>query len=1221
LTLRLSYGPDGKINVQAKNVNVTDVTFVDGKIVSLRENGSLRQISYDGTGRLTAADVTTAETVFVLLQAIYADSSASAANVYTPEAYGAVADGSEATPTDNTQAFRDLEAALAADSEMKHLVLAGDYGFTAKPTAITTPGSGYNSSPWVDPQHGLYLNNISDLVVEWRGKGCIRMNNATNPGNGTLRWGGHGVLIYGGCSNVWLINPNITGTTDLQALTRSNTYAPLSILSSQDSNTHPVDVTKSPTDIYVLNGSFSNSSGTGVNAFRAKNLTFMGTQRVENTRADGIHMHACTRTTGQKLVARNVEDDSLAFQAYGWTAANHRDGPGLQAQYYDNPTSLAVSNQGAAGAVTYEYFVAAVFSDGTRIPSASATTATGNATLDGTNFNRVTFTATSSAVGYELYGRLADGPPAFIKYATASPLDDKGEVPGDRFPDIPVVLDEFCNAFSSWGVVDCLIDPDFVDSGRAVPSVSEYFARTVGIGMGRDITIGQIISRGKNAALGVRANPYNGTSGFNYFPSYNIRVGEIDSLDNWFGAIRFYGQNQPNLYTTTTGAAIGAGAITTLTLSEAQRLPQNTKINVTNDAGTVTTCSVSSDMAASSVSIPVSSVTPGVSASGNTAVVLASHWAKVYGTHDVQIGRVNSSVSHSQVPRVTTCSTTNGSATLTITGTVPPDLGPDFKWQLSGAGIASGTYILDMSGSTVTMSDPATATAAGVSVKFTWLPSHRGIFVGFGGTNNQAVLGAAGKVRSATNSWLDGTRIGECDMRNSGLQVYNSSIKVGDYRQSGGIFRLTNDHWTSLVTDLRDLGSSFGSVSLQGCTVDAFYQRGVKMGAWRISDSPGSNIFGAAADGAVDYALNWHDVDDWQVGSLEVVRPNRHKRTGARAVSIQTVRRVTVDDYLIESDTVDAGTFLFVGGMRDSVFGSDKSQIIWDGTTMPTVSITGISGGRQGLINGYMTARSYAGAGPISQWVVQTDINSLGSSQVWRSGQRIQETDGWRLARFEHVYGSGNQWRFEDGVTRVNPGDGSSPYTIAAWVDVVQVATALTADLTLNLPALTTVRPGHLLRIETVGLGGFKVIVDPPGTDPIAGGAAGATVSLLENDSVYWFVNQGNRWEWGQVREPYVRITDDGAAAVTPVLRDVGRLVTLSRGSAQTITLASDATTAFPVGSVLEWLVTGAGTPTWAAGGGATVTSRSSLLSSTRYGRVRALKTAANSWNLTGDLA
>lgn len=69
------------------------------------------------------------------------------------------------------------------------------------------------------------------------------------------------------------------------------------------------------------------------------------------------------------------------------------------------PTNVAISNQGTPGTTTYSYRVSAINAQGETLASVSTQTTTGHATLDSTNFNRVTWDAVTNATGYVVYGR------------------------------------------------------------------------------------------------------------------------------------------------------------------------------------------------------------------------------------------------------------------------------------------------------------------------------------------------------------------------------------------------------------------------------------------------------------------------------------------------------------------------------------------------------------------------------------------------------------------------------------------------------------------------------------------------------------------------------------------------------------------------------------------------------------------------------------------------
>jgi osmotically-inducible protein OsmY len=101
------------------------------------------------------------------------------------------------------------------------------------------------------------------------------------------------------------------------------------------------------------------------------------------------------------------------------------------------PTGLTVTPQGTAGTTTYRYRVAPVDAEGGEgVATAGVTTATGAATLNGTDFNRVTWAARAGAVAYKVYGRTgADGAVGLLATVTGTQYDDTGAAtPGATVP-------------------------------------------------------------------------------------------------------------------------------------------------------------------------------------------------------------------------------------------------------------------------------------------------------------------------------------------------------------------------------------------------------------------------------------------------------------------------------------------------------------------------------------------------------------------------------------------------------------------------------------------------------------------------------------------------------------------------------------------------------------------------------------------------------------------
>lgn len=90
----------------------------------------------------------------------------------------------------------------------------------------------------------------------------------------------------------------------------------------------------------------------------------------------------------------------------------------------------------------------------------------------------------------------------------------------------------------------------------------------------------------------------------------------------------------------------------------------------------------------------------------------------------------------------------------------------------------------------------------------------------------------------------------------------------------------------------------------------------------------------------------------------------------------------------------------------------------------------------------------------------------------------------------------------------------------------------------------------------------------------------------------------------------------------TLVAADAGKLVTLSNGSAVTLTLPQDSDATFAIGTYVDLYQLGAGQVTVAAGTGATLrVSGLTAKARAQYSRLGVQKVSANTWSLFGDLA
>jgi hypothetical protein len=101
----------------------------------------------------------------------------------------------------------------------------------------------------------------------------------------------------------------------------------------------------------------------------------------------------------------------------------------------------------------------------------------------------------------------------------------------------------------------------------------------------------------------------------------------------------------------------------------------------------------------------------------------------------------------------------------------------------------------------------------------------------------------------------------------------------------------------------------------------------------------------------------------------------------------------------------------------------------------------------------------------------------------------------------------------------------------------------------------------------------------------------------------------------------YLNVLTDSTTTRTPALTDAGAYILTTHGTGITVTLPQNTAVAFPVGTTIYFERNGAGTLTFAAGTGATVTSKDSTLTcADRYTTVAAIKIGADAWSLIGNI-
>lgn len=106
----------------------------------------------------------------------------------------------------------------------------------------------------------------------------------------------------------------------------------------------------------------------------------------------------------------------------------------------------------------------------------------------------------------------------------------------------------------------------------------------------------------------------------------------------------------------------------------------------------------------------------------------------------------------------------------------------------------------------------------------------------------------------------------------------------------------------------------------------------------------------------------------------------------------------------------------------------------------------------------------------------------------------------------------------------------------------------------------------------------------------------------------------------GGIVEAPVSTNAQTGTGYTLVLTDAGRVIEMNNAAANTLTVPTDASVNFPVGTVIDIFQTGAGQTT-VGGAGVTINARPGLKLSGQWATATLIKRATNTWLLTGSLS
>ena len=217
--------------------------------------------------------------------------------------------------------------------------------------------------------------------------------------------------------------------------------------------------------VCIKDGTTSTPTDDGVNWF--KSVRGIGTVSDNNyTDADKAKVNSAIQPEAFNPVKTDLLERGINVKNYGASGSNttttgtiaagstaltlasaidFADGQGIsinhagQACTLTAPAAPTVTPTGAAGTTTYQYQIVALDGNGGCTTAGTAgTTATGNATLDATNYNVVSWAAVSGAAGYAVYGRTS-GSMVLLGLATSTTFSDAGAaaITSNIFPASP----------------------------------------------------------------------------------------------------------------------------------------------------------------------------------------------------------------------------------------------------------------------------------------------------------------------------------------------------------------------------------------------------------------------------------------------------------------------------------------------------------------------------------------------------------------------------------------------------------------------------------------------------------------------------------------------------------------------------------------------------------------------------------------------------------------
>ena len=302
-----------------------------------------------------------------------------------------------------------------------------DISNPANPTLVTTFLADFNAAPsgFYIQGHYLYLKPSASVV----NSGIIQVVDISNPTKlvtagefsaaGASSGIGSTIFVQGRYAFVTVINGNPGAYNALQIYDISNPTQ-ITLLSAQPlihgSGQHGVYVSgryayvasNGALQTFDLGGEYAQNLEVGtaeINSVIVNNgASFGGDVSVQS----GLSVTGAAQIGGDFGVAGNTDFQGAISVTGGVTG-------GLVINSLTTPSAPTVTPQGTTGAISYSYAITAISATGGEtLASTVGSTATGNATLNNSNYNLITWSPVAGAASYKVYRTASAGAPSSI---------------------------------------------------------------------------------------------------------------------------------------------------------------------------------------------------------------------------------------------------------------------------------------------------------------------------------------------------------------------------------------------------------------------------------------------------------------------------------------------------------------------------------------------------------------------------------------------------------------------------------------------------------------------------------------------------------------------------------------------------------------------------------------------------------------------------------------